>query len=388
MSMTAGIEGAVTVHLTVAGGTVRAARVAVQRPTSAAGALAGRTVAEALRLVPLLYSVCGMAQGVAAVEACEAALGAAPDAPHRAARTLLVLGETAGSHAWQACMDWPRLLGEAPRPQDLAPLRAAVAALMPALYPQRDAITPGGGTLRPDAAALATAIDRLRAGIAHAVFGGAPAPEAPDDLAAWAADGATVAARLMAKVLTPDLAGFGGCDVAALPDLPPSWFAERLAADPGFSARPHRDGAPAITGPLARTVDHPLVAALVTRSGAGLAAHFAARLVELAGLADRMAALLDRLAPAGPAPARAGGGTGAGAVETARGRLAHWVRIADGRIADYRTVAPTEWNFASDGPLARGLTSAPAGVDPAGRAALLVAALDPCVRAAVTVEEA
>jgi len=385
------IEGAVAVHLTVTGDTVRAARVAVQRPTSAAGALAGRTVAEALRLVPLLYSICGTAQGVAAVEACEAALGRPSAAPHHAARALLVLGETASSHAWQACMDWPRLLGEAPRPQDLAPLRAAATALAPALYPRRDAITPGGGALRPDRATLTATIDRLRAEIARVIFDGAPLPATPDGLAAWAADSATPAGRLLARVLAPDLAGFGASDVAALPDLPPSWFGDRLAADSGFSARPHRDGAPAVTGPLARTTDHPMVASLLARSGPGLAAHFAARLVELAGLPERMAALLDHLVPADPAADEAGTGTGAGAgagmVETARGRLAHWVRIADGRIADYRTVAPTEWNFAADGPLARGLTGAPANPGPAGRAALLVAALDPCVRATITVEE-
>ncbi|MGQ9365957.1 nickel-dependent hydrogenase large subunit [Azospirillum sp. A39] len=382
----AGTEGAVVVRLHTAAGTVRDARVAVRRPTAAARALTGRTVAETLRLVPLLYSVCGTAQGVAAVAAAEAALDLRPDPAHAAARELLVLAETAASHAWQALMDWPRLLGEASCGRELAPLRAAAAALTPALYPAGDALRPGGGGLRPDRPALHAAVDRIEGGVAAAVLGGAPAPADAESLAAWAAAGATPAARLLARALAPDGAAFGAAAVAPLPDLPAAWFAERLAGDPGFSARPHNDGAPALTGPFARMADHPVVAALTRRHGAGIAAHFAARLVELAALPGRLRAGVDALGPADPAGTEdAGTGTGTGVVETARGRLAHWLRLEDGRVADYRTVAPTEWNFAADGALARGLAGVAADAGLHGRATLLVAALDPCVAADVAV---
>ncbi len=199
-----------------------------------------------------------------------------------------------------------------------------------------------------------------------------------------------MAARLTARLLAPDLAGQGAVGVAALAETSPSWFAARLAADPGFSARPHRDGAPAHTGPLARHADHPLVASVAARHGFGMAALAAARLADLDALARRMAHAADAVTPADPASASdAPPGQGCGVVETARGRLAHWLRLTpDDRIADFRTVAPTEWNFAADGPLARGLTGLAAGPNPADRARLLVALLDPCVACAVTVEEA
>jgi Ni,Fe-hydrogenase I large subunit len=68
-------------------------------------------------------------------------------------------------------------------------------------------------------------------------------------------------------------------------------------------------------------------------------------------------------------------------VQTARGLLLHAARIDGERIADYRIVAPTDWNFHPDGALARGLVGLEA--DDAGtlarRAGVAVVALDPCV---------
>ncbi|WP_353860449.1 nickel-dependent hydrogenase large subunit [Azospirillum formosense] len=382
----AGLEGGVSVRLTTAGGRVRAVSVRVRRP-AAARALCGRTPEEAMRLVPLLFSLCGTAQSLAATAALEGALGL--DArPHAAARALLADAEAATNHAWQVLMDWPARLGEASRPRELAALRAAAAALHPALYPARDGLRPGGGSLRPDRAALAAAIAALREGVERTVFA-APPPTDAAELERWAGAAGTPAARLMRRVLAPDMAGFGACRVPALEPHPAGWFGERLSADAAFSEVPRQNGAPAHTGPLARRSAHPLVAALLSTHGPGLAAHAAARLVELAELAERLASQADRLKDAEPAPdgGRTGHGVGSGAVETARGRLAHWLRLENGRIADCRIVAPTEWNFAADGPLAQGLAGAAADGALAERAGLLAAALDPCVASAITIQD-
>ncbi|MBK3775722.1 hydrogenase [Azospirillum brasilense] len=382
----AGLEGSVSVRLGTAAGRVRAVSVQVRRP-AAAHALCGRTPDEAMRLVPLLFSLCGTAQSLAAVEALEAALGL--DArPHTAARALLADAESVTNHAWQVLMDWPARLGEALQPKEVAGLRAAVTAIHPALYPARDGLRPGGGSLRPDRAALTAAIAALREGVERAVFAG-PAPTDRTALERWAGAGATPAARLMHRVLTPVMAGFGACDVPALEPHPAFWFGERLSADAAFSEVPRQDGAPAHTGPLARQSAHPLVAGLLARHGTGLAAHTAARLVELAGLAERLTTWAERLDDAEPAPdtGTARRGAGSGVVETARGRLAHWLRLEDGRIADCRIVAPTEWNFATDGPLAQGLAGASANGALAERTGLLVAALDPCVASVITIQD-
>lgn len=360
--------GRVELRLTLAAGRVARAEVAVKRPVGAVRALAGRPVANAMRLVPLLFAVCGTAQGVAAVSACEAAMGIRPSPVQAAARALLTLGEQAQSQAWHALVDGPRLLGEPVDAAGLARVRKAFDRMTRALRAEPGWLRPGGGPLAPDHAALAEAIDGVEDALRTAVFGGEP-PSDPEALAAWAKAGATVAARLTARMLRDP--SFGDAAVEPLPELPAGWFAERLAADPGFAERPTLDGRPAVTGPLARQGGP---------GGNGLSAHAAARLAGIAALPGRLRALLPVLAgDAGQAAPDAAGGSGAGVVETARGTLAHWVRLDGGRVAEFRSVAPTEWNFHPDGALARGLAGADAGPGLEERVRLLVAALDPCV---------
>ncbi|WP_109106848.1 nickel-dependent hydrogenase large subunit [Azospirillum sp. TSO35-2] len=384
-------EGSVTVRLAVADGAIRRATVASRRPRAVA-ALVGRTPDEAVRLAPLLFSLCGTAQGLAVARACEAALGLDAGA-HETARALLTDAEALESHGWQAVVEWPARLGQSPRPADLRDLRAATAAVAAALYPGKDALRLGGGALRPDAAALREALARMTGWLEQRVFAGS-APQDADALAAWAARGGCDAARLAARLLEPALAGWGACGVPALAERSPDWFAAALAADPGFAARPRCHGAPAHTGPLERQAGHPLVRSVTERHGDGLARLFAARLADLAELPRRMAAAVAALDAADPVEQRSahGPGSGGGVAETARGRLAHWVRLdGDGRLADARMVAPTDWNFAADGPLACGLGDMPTGGgdgDAVERARLLVAMLDPCVACTITVDDA
>jgi coenzyme F420-reducing hydrogenase alpha subunit len=98
--------------------------------------------------------------------------------------------------------------------------------------------------------------------------------------------------------------------------------------------------------------------------------------------------------PAGTAPAHAGPlacgalalapGEGIAWTEMSRGLLMHWVRLEEGarqpdtaRVALYRVLAPTEWNFHPRGAL--GLALAAGRLD-AAAARLAALALDPCIR--------
>src|SRR3546814_14021031 len=58
--------------------------------------------------------------------------------------------------------------------------------------------------------------------------------------------------------------------------------------------------------------------------------------------------------PCSPVP-----GSGCAVAETVRGPLAYWVRLAAGRIADLRSVAPTEWVLPPRGALYQWLPCLP-----------------------------
>ena len=68
--------------------------------------------------------------------------------------------------------------------------------------------------------------------------------------------------------------------------------------------------------------------------------------------------------------------------EMARGLLLHWVQLdPQGRVEDYRVLAPTEWNFHPDGALAHALAALPE--QDTTSAWCLAAAFDPCVDCSV-----
>jgi len=65
-------------------------------------------------------------------------------------------------------------------------------------------------------------------------------------------------------------------------------------------------------------------------------------------------------------------------VEMARGLLLHWVQLdSEGQVADYRVIAPTEWNFHPEGALAHALRALPP--EDTASAWILGAAYDACV---------
>ena len=74
-------------------------------------------------------------------------------------------------------------------------------------------------------------------------------------------------------------------------------------------------------------------------------------------------------------------GVGLAQVQAARGLLVHRVAIQAGRVADYRILAPTEWNFHPQGAAALGLATLPDADDETLQriGGLFVTALDPCV---------
>jgi uptake hydrogenase large subunit len=98
--------GQVVVQLTIAAGRVVATGVHCARP-DVARVLRGQAAERAVALVPLIYSLCGKAQGIAA----RAALAAARGDPVAAHVDAEALNEAAREHAWQLLVNWPRQLG-------------------------------------------------------------------------------------------------------------------------------------------------------------------------------------------------------------------------------------------------------------------------------------
>lgn len=377
-------EGALTLALDLEAGRVADVQVTSTRRTDFSAALAGRDVNEALTLVPSLFSICSSAHAVAALGACEAALGIEVDEAQVRLRRLLSQLESLDNHAFQLCVAWAKHAGVPPEVEALRHVRQATEGLRLWLHGGTRWVRLGGvgfapsGTPGPNLEALAHAVDAV-----------APAPTRSGDvdaLRAWVASSTSAVAALLREVFVLKAEGFGKSSLPLVPPLDAAWFAQRLVG-PDFGAHPRLDSGAAESGALSRVASHPGVAPLVAAWGHAVLPRLVAGLVDLHVLAESVAAEARALVGSpGHAPATATSGRAAGVADTSRGRLAHAVELDAGRVVHWRQVAPTEWSFHPFGVLKEALTGVPAD-DLARRAALLVLALDPCVPCRVVVED-
>ncbi len=355
------VEGRVRVSARLADGRLADVRVVADRPLLARRLLVGRTPAEALDLLPSVYSLCGRSQATVAGAALDAALGELPGQAIQRRRAREMTAETAGEHAFRLLLDWPALGGD---PGDV-PLLSRVRSLLAGA-----AVSEGSWGAARDALIVMTEARILGTGMDSWLeqFSAAEWIE-------WARARRTGCAGTMAMLAS--LTEWSAPDTPQLMRPQHSLFVEQIALraleDPDFAAAPVLDGEPAECGPLARCLSHPAVRDLTRRDR--ITARAFARLAEFT-LMLREDSRAGHLESAMPAP-----GVGAAMGEMARGMLVHAVRLDGGRIADYVIVAPTEWNFHPRGALFRELSGRPVRDEGEAKRALAFAAatLDPCV---------
>ena len=362
------LEGELLVRVDTRAGRVTALTARCERPRAGPMLFVGRRAAEIPALARSLFSVCGRSQAIAARAAVEAIEGVEADVAENTLRARAVAVETLQEHAWKIFVDMPRLLGREPEVALLAEGRRLLSVLAePAA----------------DAAAGAKA---LAAWTRRALFEPAAFLElsTEEGLHAWMRKGSTPGARLCAQALALDPT-LGASEVDLLPAASTTWVAGKLArqidARDDFDVMPSLDHRVRETGAIARTAGHPLVGAVTRAWGRGVGARMVARLAETAQLILEIegkapgARRLDR-----HGAAATGQGAGVGWAETARGLVVHRVGLEGDRVARYRIVAPTEWNFHPEGAFAkaaRDLRGDPHAIE--AKVQRLVASLDPCV---------
>jgi hypothetical protein len=327
-----------------------------------ARALVGRPVAAAPRLLRRFLSDGSWAQRLSCQCALEAAAGQEADPALMRARALLVQAEIAVGLVAQACLDWPRLLGEAPQLRHLRYARTAMDTLVVRLWQRGDPLDADASIASPVEAELP--VSALIEAIETAVLPRAPAD--PARLADWAARSSAPLARLVRAAARVRLNAAIPV-AAAVPGLLAQEAA--LARDPGFCDAPHLGGGAADPTPFARMPPVP---------GSARFGPLGARLLARAARAQ---ATVEALARLDPPPIRVhapGPGTGAALVEALRGPITHRLRCdRGGHVAELAGVAPADWMRHPSGPLAATLRALPRDRFPAD-APLVLAAHDPC----------
>lgn len=373
-------EGRVTVD--IERGAVAAVKVAFTQPGDIDRLLKGKTPEEALQIVPAVFSLCGMAQVQAAQMALDAATGVERSSASMAARQCLTEMESLRENALRIALDWPRFVDEPIDAQHAKSLMRLVPEMRAALSCTfADRATATRGVIDRDR--VFAIIDRAEAILAELVFG-----EPLDiwrsrrdaaDVKAWASSAKTVAARLLARISAAGWETAGATPVVKLSAFDAEAVRHWLQdMDHGRSdVGANMTGAVPETTLMAR---HAEDARLASQEAGGLWSRLAARLIELSLLPERMRAIVENAVSVERGRAL-GGGVGLGEVTAARGLLAHVAVVARGRIADYRIVPPTRWNFAENGVAQRAIRQIATAFegDTPVLAELAVNAIDPCV---------
>lgn len=349
----------------------------------------GQRPEEVIRMLPLLFSVCGMAQGVAAAEAVERALDIEVAAPTRVARRLLVLAETAREHLICAVRDWSRASGLTPGDAAILRIMQVSERIRTAIDPQRTAKSIGAAPCL-DRRAITAAIETLADTIEQIVLCEPIADFLSRATAAefrrWHQAKSTPAQTLIEMISARGWEKLGDARTQHLPWTCGAQLSSVILGDNSrnFIAAPIWEGEPSETTVLSRQLGQAVVKDHAGLYGNGLMTRLVARIVEIARLPGAMC----KIVTGEPAPdddwpiasSKPGDNEGVAEVDAARGRLVHAVSLESGIVRRYAILAPTEWNFHPAGTAARGLQHIiVSGADAPAVANLFISALDPCV---------
>lgn len=341
------------------------------RPALAERLAPGRSADELPRLLASLFTLCAHAHRSCAEQAIAAARG--QDAPATGASAQALQLGTLRDQILRISHDWPRQL-------HLHSDAAHSAVLLRSCPLWRDGLSPD------------ERLAELPAWLAHKWLGESVDPwlarhecdplNAPATWVTWATGHrgtspvALMLRRLLAEPASPLTLSIPGHSLNVLQqpgELPA--LAHQMAHTPGFCSQPEWHDNPASTGPWSRVHD-PLPAAGAPTTAWHL---LVCRIVDVLRLSGPQGAawLSQGALPLGPHE-------GLAWCEMARGLLIHWVRLSpdDQRIEAYRVLAPTEWNFHAEGPLALALARLDANRPPdelQAASRLLAVAFDPCV---------
>ncbi len=379
------IEGQLKIDLCRRGAEIDRVEIISGRPARIAQLFVGKSVTETLDSIPLIFTICAMAQLSAGVAAFEMATGVAEFESSHRARQMIVMAESAREHLLRIALDWPQYIFGPIAAIDMKTVMGLPAAMRSALFASGNAFAVGARE-QVDKPLLNSALSDFDEFLKNEIFGEDIAVwRSRTDFAAlkdWAENTKTIPARLIRSIIMRGWEEAGRCDVSFLPPIGNKDILERLLRDDAgaFVSQPVWNGVPCETGALSRQIRKPLIKALASRYGTGLLTRLSARLCELAVLpADIISLLEGRIS--GEKSIQCGKGFGVSQIEAARGRLVHMVQVKGDVVENYRILAPTEWNFHASGPVAASLARLDASSDEnlKMQAELLINAIDPCV---------
>ncbi|RKZ70240.1 MAG: hypothetical protein DRQ44_01250 [Gammaproteobacteria bacterium] len=359
------------------------------RPLHATKLFIGKTPEQVLDIIPLLFSICGIAQSRAALTVIEQNLKIDSEPEMETARDMLVLVENAKEHLFRLFIDWPQLFNLKTDNNNLPYISQMLGGFKAALFHNGEALSLDS-KLNARFNDVDYLIDQLDQYLQQHVF-----CQTTQDwlkmtdihaLHQWSQQCDSIAANSINFICEQGWASQGLTDCKQLPELDEAYLLEKFNTSNAeqFIAQPQWQGQCYETTTLSRQFEQPLIQALRQEFDNTLITRWVARLVELANIPQQLRKMSHQLTNTADKAMVKNTVPGMTQIEAARGRLIHHVKIEQGVISKYQILAPTEWNFHPQGLVAKSLGSL-ANNDNHNKdeleqlAHLVINAIDPCV---------
>ncbi|NNE64410.1 MAG: hypothetical protein HKN34_10030 [Gammaproteobacteria bacterium] len=366
------VEGELSIHI---GDDVR---ITSSRPVCASRVLIGKSPQQALETVPLLFSICGVAQARTALLAMQSELSTAEET----AREILLKIEIAREHLLRILLDYPGLFNLELQRTSLPEISQLNQLWRKALFKDGKAFS-FNSELDFDEAECRLLSSRLEAVINKQVFHCSTSQwleiESLSALESWAENCSSAAAISLQQIGRQGWYDQGNSNCPPLPELTRRELVKKFdsANADAFIARPSWGGKYYESTVLTRQLCSPLIKRLFKQFNNALISRWVARLVETAQVSSQVKLLLEKLSNNSNDLVQNNNHEIA-QVEAARGRLIHRVQIQNDLIVNYQVLAPTEWNFHPQGLIKQALSNLKTEkLEPLAH--IMINAIDPCV---------
>lgn len=375
--------GKLHITLNYAAGKVQQVNIQSTRPLHISRVFIGKTPEQTLMTLPLLFNICGVAQSFAAFTALSQALAIEENPNATLARQMLVNVEMLREHCWWLLINRDKT--------QLAPFIQCLNPFKSALFVNGNAFSLNS-QLQINDDLLESLILQLENNV-NAIFTGQRltflALNNTDDLAEWLKNNSSISATLLNELFELQYQSLGRTELNLLPALNGNDLRNYLSQQNAdeFSRFPTWQGLCYENSCLNRQQFQPLIVDLLQKYGNGLLTRFASRLSELANLPDILRQHAMDMRTGSPLKdCQSCDEMGLAQIQTSRGLLIHRVELNHGVIKNYQIIAPTEWNFHPHGIAALSLhtLTAPDEITLRHQATLLIQALDPCVKFALS----
>ncbi|MCP3849201.1 MAG: hypothetical protein GY694_03020 [Gammaproteobacteria bacterium] len=391
-----GIEGFLDIQLVMKNSEVNAVEIRSSRPVNASRVFIGKNINESLTMLPLLFSICGVAQACAGVRACEQALGLEVSESLEQVRDKLVNMETLREHLWRILLDWPILLNKGMIEKKSISQQVNTQEMSEIIQYQkhyRQLLTADSNPFLLEQAVSSVRtescqpINKLYQLLEKSIFAISPAQwleiDTIEKLQHWFESSATIAAQFIKKIHQNQWQSLGRNNVKGLFTLQTEAVnIDTLVAqfdNENFVKLPQWHNKCYETSSLT-CVDSTLLQLLRFKWGNGLMSRLVARLTAMAQIITGLIDNTDNPMSAMSQEKYDINGDGISIVSAARGLLVHHISVEQEKIKKYQILAPTEWNFHPQGVVAQSLAGLQGDEEQIKiQAELLINTIDPCV---------